>query len=123
MSEETFHDEVDIEDDSDSSDVVLHGNQKSEMRRESDNHDITSSNRMSAEVINGRNSPEENVCLLQSHSIAPNGTLVQCHKRYGSAEKINVENASNQSHEESDLVNSGRGRDKNKEDYSISSVT
>ena len=95
MSEQTFHDEVDIEDDSDSSDVVLHGNKKSEIRRESDNHDITSGDRMSAELIDGTNSPEENVSLLQSHSIAPNGTLVQCHKRYGSAEKIIVENALN----------------------------
>ena len=122
MSEETSH-KLDIEDDSDSSDVVLHDNQNSEMRRESNNHDITSGDRMSVEVMDGTNSPEENVCLLQSHSIAPNGTLVQCHKRYGSAEKINVEHASNQSQEESDLINSGRGSDKNKGDYSTSSVT
>lgn len=122
MFEETLH-EVETEDDSESSDVVLHENQKSRMRRESDNHDVTSGNRMSAEIFNGRNSPKENVSLIQSHSAAPNGALVQCHKRYGSAERINVENASNQCQEESVLVNSGRGSDKNKEDCSSSSVT
>ena len=122
MFEETLH-EVDTEDDSESSDVVLHENQKSKMRRASDDHDVTSGNRMSAEIVNGRNSPEENISLIQSHSAAPNGALVQCHKRSGSAEKINVENASNQCQEENVMVNTGRGGDKNKEDCSSSSVT
>ena len=100
MFEETPH-EVDTEDDSESSDVALHENQRSKKRRESDNHNVTSGNSMSAETVNGTNTPEENVSLLQSHSTAPNGALVQCHKRYENAEKINVENASNQSQEES----------------------
>ena len=118
MFEETPH-EVDTEDDSESSNVALHENQKSQKRQESDNHNVTFSNSMSAEIVNGRDSPEENVSLLQSHSTAPNGALVQCHKRYESAEKINVENTSNQSQEGSVLVNSGRGSDKNKEDCFI----
>ena len=91
MSEATPH-EIEIDKDSESRDDSPERT-ITNTRHESDNRDITSGHRVSTAESSDRNSHDENVSLLQSHSAtAPNGTLVQCHKHYGSTEQIDAGN-------------------------------
>ena len=122
MSEETSH-EIEIDKDSESRDDSSERT-ITNTRQESDNHDITSGHRVSTAESSDRNSQDENVSLLQSHSAtAPNGTLVQCHKHHGSTEQIDAGNSLNKSQEDNVTVNPSIGSEMSKEDSSSSCVT
>ena len=115
MSEETLN-EIEIDKDSESRNDTP---ERTNINTTHENDDYTSSHRTNAKGSSGRNSQDENVSLLQSHSAtAPNGTLVQCHKHYGSTEQIDILNQ-----EETEIGTPTGGSVMSKEDCSSSCIT